>query len=39
MTASIKVRQEMVFTIDAIKVGEVYVKLAKYMFKVKLTLK
>ncbi|CAB4292293.1 unnamed protein product [Prunus armeniaca] len=33
-----KVREAMVFTIDAMKVGEVYLKLAKYMFKVKPTL-
>lgn len=35
MTASIKVKQEMVFTIDATKVGEVYGMLSKYMFNVK----
>lgn len=33
-----KVREAMVLTIDARKVGEVYLKLAKYMFRVNPTL-
>jgi hypothetical protein len=37
-TAITKVMEAMVFTIDATKVGEVYLKLAKYMFRVKPTL-
>lgn len=38
ITAITKVRQAMVLTMDARKVGEVYLKLAKYMFRVKPTL-
>ena len=34
-TAITNVREAMVLIIDAMKVGEVYLKLAKYMFKVK----
>lgn len=37
-TAITKVMEAMVLTIDATKVGEVYLKLAKYMFRVKPTL-
>lgn len=33
-----KVKEAIVFTIDARKVGEVYLRLAKYMFSVKPTL-
>ena len=33
-----KVKEAMVLTIDARNVGEVYVKLAKYMFRVNPTL-
>ncbi|KAL4191394.1 hypothetical protein AMTRI_Chr07g80310 [Amborella trichopoda] len=33
-----KVMEAMVFTMDARKVGEVYLRLAKYIFRVKLTL-
>lgn len=37
-TAITKVKEAMVLTIDARKVGDVYLKLAKYMFRVELTL-
>jgi hypothetical protein len=33
-----KVRAAMLFTMEEIKAGEVYFKLAKYIFRVKLTL-
>jgi len=37
-TAIMKVREAMQLTMEAIKVGDVYLKLAKYIFSVKLTL-
>ena len=37
-TAITKVREAMVLTIEATKVGDVYLKLAKYVFSVKPTL-
>ena len=37
-TAIMKVREAMQLTMEAIKVGEVYLKLTKYIFSVKLTL-
>ena len=37
-TAMTKVMAAMVLTMEATKVGEVYFKLAKYMFRVRLTL-
>ena len=38
MMAMTKVMEEMVFTMEVTNVGDVYFRLAKYMFRVKLTL-
>lgn len=38
-TASINVKEAMVLTMHASSVGDVYFKLVKYIFRVKLTLK
>jgi hypothetical protein len=37
--AMTKVMEEMVFTMEVTNVGDVYFRLAKYMFRVKLTLR
>jgi len=39
MMAMTKVMEEMVFTMEVTNVGDVYFRLAKYMFRVKLTLR
>jgi hypothetical protein len=38
MMAMTKVMEAMVFTMEVTNVGDVYLRLAKYMFRVKLTL-